>query len=216
MAPRFTQERAKSTYEALLAAAAKLFADHGYDATQSPDIAREAGVSTGAFYRYFKDKHAALLEVLRRHLDAGRAEVDAQLRPERFAGASGREAIRMAVDVLCTNVREKAGLGRVYVAMSLTDPDVAALRASCEASERATLAHLIAALVPRALVPVPEAAATILQVAAVEVAAERAGLRPRAGVTASDEDVKSALCDMFHRYLFSAPAAAPAPKRKVK
>jgi AcrR family transcriptional regulator len=64
----FTQERARATYRALLAAARAVFAARGYDRTQAPEIAEHAGVSVGTFYRYFEDKREAFVEVTRVHL----------------------------------------------------------------------------------------------------------------------------------------------------
>src|SRR5262245_23582377 len=60
----FAQQRAHDTHRALLDAAAELFAARGFDGTQSPDIARAAGVSVGTFYRYFADKRQAFLELM--------------------------------------------------------------------------------------------------------------------------------------------------------
>src|SRR5215471_7734417 len=66
--PDFRQERSRRSYQALLDAAAELFAQHGYDAVGTPEIAQHAGVSVGTFYRYFDDKHEVYLEVIRRNL----------------------------------------------------------------------------------------------------------------------------------------------------
>src|ERR1700726_1645430 len=45
----------------LVAAAASLFNRVGYHGTDSNRIAREAGYSTGVFYKHFKDKHEIFL-----------------------------------------------------------------------------------------------------------------------------------------------------------
>src|SRR5688500_7550251 len=71
----FPQERARRTYESLVDAGAALFAERGFDATQTPDIAGEAGVSVGTFYRYFDDKLEIFLEVERRYLARAYQEV---------------------------------------------------------------------------------------------------------------------------------------------
>ena len=196
---RFKQVRAQQTHEALLRAAAKIFAERGFEATQTPDIAAEAGVSTGAFYRHFDDKRHAFVELLGLHLERGRAEVSALLRPEKFAGADARGAIDLVLQVLFDRVKEGAALNRVYYAMSLTDPQVSALRARAEAEERKSLAALLGTL-PR--VKDAKATALIVQTAALEIAAERAGLRPRTGPRVPDRDVKIALREMFHGFLF--------------
>lgn len=211
---RFKQQRAADTYEAIIEAAAKLYAARGYEQTQTHDIAKTAGVSPGALYRYFDDKHVLLMEVLRRHLVEGRAAVDAQLRPERFAGTERREAIAVVLGVLIDRVGANVGLARLYLTMSLTDPAVAALRAAQEAEERATLGHLIAAVIPSAVVPHAEAAALLLQMLGLEIACERTGVRPRIGAEIPDADIMRSACDIIERYLFAVVPAAPAARRK--
>ena len=210
---KLRQQRAVDTKQALIGAAERLFAERGYEGTQTPDIASAAGVSTGAFYRYYEDKHAVLLDVLEQYVGRGRAEVSERLKPERFVGTDTRAAIDVVIDVLFDLVKKDANLSRVYVALSLTDPQVAALRARGEAHDRASLARLIEALVPRARVPDPLAAAVVLQVAGLEVAAERANLRPREGARPSDKAVRHALREMIHRFLF-ADEVSKGPSRK--
>jgi AcrR family transcriptional regulator len=60
------QDRARQTYEKLLSAAQSLLAKGGFQALNSNAIAREAGVTPPAFYRYFSDKHAVLLVLCKR------------------------------------------------------------------------------------------------------------------------------------------------------
>ncbi len=61
--------RGRVTRERLLAAAAVVFARHGYEHARIADIVAEAGVSHGLFYRHFSDKNAVLLAVLTRFND---------------------------------------------------------------------------------------------------------------------------------------------------
>ena len=49
---------------ALLAAAARLFAEHGYSGTSIEDLGAEAGVSGPALYRHFAGKQAILAAIL--------------------------------------------------------------------------------------------------------------------------------------------------------
>ena len=57
-APReFQQAWSRASYERILAAALELYAERGFHATQTPDIAERAGMSVGGLYRYFRDKH---------------------------------------------------------------------------------------------------------------------------------------------------------------
>lgn len=212
----FKQERAKKTHEALIRAAAKVFADRGFEGAQTPDIAAAAGVSTGALYRYFKDKRALFIEVVAQHLAAASAAVNAKLDLRTFVGVDKKASIDAVIDIVFDEMRRDPALSRVYLAMSLTDPEVGELRARFEAEERASLAKLLRAAIPRDVIPDPEAAALVLQVAALEVAADRAGLRPSRGRRVSDKGVKTALREMFHRFLFpSEEAFAKAPRGKA-
>jgi AcrR family transcriptional regulator len=56
---------AASTREKILAAAAEVFAERGYEGAAVSDIARRAGFTTGAIYGRFRDKAELLLEVVR-------------------------------------------------------------------------------------------------------------------------------------------------------
>ena len=60
----------EATRNALIEAAAGLFAAHGSAGTRTADIARAAGVAVGTVYLHFKDKDALLKEVLRVALGA--------------------------------------------------------------------------------------------------------------------------------------------------
>jgi AcrR family transcriptional regulator len=215
------QPRSKVTHEALVRAAREVFEEKGYDAAQTPDIAKAAGVSTGAFYRYFKDKKAVFLEVLVLHLGAARDSVHTRLSKDRFVGADARTAIDVVLDVLFEVIRKDARIHRVFMAASMSDPEVAALRAEFEAEERRRLSRLIAAIVPRGVVADTDAAAVVFQVAAVEIAIDQSGLRPRRGEEADRREVKRALGDMFFRYLFASPrptrrAAHAAPRGRSR
>ncbi|MDD3224879.1 MAG: TetR/AcrR family transcriptional regulator [Clostridium sp.] len=58
------QKRAVETRKKLIAAAEELFNKKGFYDTTSKDIAKEAGVSIGIFYNYFKDKSKIYYECL--------------------------------------------------------------------------------------------------------------------------------------------------------
>lgn len=59
------RERAKATRRhALLTAAARLFAEHGYSGTSIDDLGAAAGVSGPALYKHFSGKQAMLAAIL--------------------------------------------------------------------------------------------------------------------------------------------------------
>lgn len=62
-----SQRSADTTRNRLLAAAAEVFAERGYDGTRVQEIARRAGLTTGAIYANFSGKTDLLLEAVRRY-----------------------------------------------------------------------------------------------------------------------------------------------------
>ena len=58
----------QSTHERILAAAARLFATQGYEATTTRQIVKEAGASLSSIQFHFQSKHALYKEVLERTL----------------------------------------------------------------------------------------------------------------------------------------------------
>lgn len=73
-AARRTQaERSEATRAALIAAARRLFTEHGYDGVAAAEIVRAAGVSRGALYHHFGGK-PELLEAAYEQLEAESTE----------------------------------------------------------------------------------------------------------------------------------------------
>ncbi|HTJ43743.1 MAG TPA: TetR/AcrR family transcriptional regulator [Kofleriaceae bacterium] len=199
-ARRFTQDRARRTYEALVTAAAEAFIAGGYDATGTPDIAAHAGVSVGTFYRYFDDKKQIYVEVARRHLAEAYRQTVSRLAPTQFVGKGRHDTIQATVDALIEVASKHPGMNKVFVEMTLRDPDVAALNRAFEDMGRRRLADLISAITPRGVVPDPEATAYVLQIAAVETANALAGVHGAPAIPAAR--AKAALTELIHRALF--------------
>ncbi|GHD21354.1 putative transcriptional regulator, TetR family protein [Nocardiopsis kunsanensis] len=65
------QQRQQRTRLALLDAAASVFARRGYASASVPQIAQEAGMSTGAIYANFSGKHELFLAMMRRVIESG-------------------------------------------------------------------------------------------------------------------------------------------------
>jgi AcrR family transcriptional regulator len=194
----FQQARAERTYRAILAAAATVFPDKGFEAAQVPDIARAAGVSVGIVYRYFKDKREIFLEMLALHLDDARARVTERLSPEQFLGASPEEALTRIIEHMFEEAERAPALSRVYLALSFSDPDVAKMRAERETWDRAKLASVIEAVTRRERIPDPHAAAL-----AVERAVQGAAIDCAIGSCSVPRDAaKRALAAMVMAWLF--------------
>lgn len=211
----FPQKRARDTYESLLAASSVVFADKGFDAAQAQDIAGEAGVSVGTFYRYFADKRQAFIEMITAHLEDAWERLMVNLTPEQFGDtrtpAERRAAVDHVIEVLFANMQERPNLHRVFLGMSLRDVDVAKLRTDFDARGREALAALLGAVVSSERIRDYHAAAHVLQVAAAEVAIATTGGGPGPALPPERADaMRSELADMFYRYLF---APLPPPPR---
>jgi AcrR family transcriptional regulator len=61
--PRITEARREARRAEIVAAARRRFSRDGFHQTSMPDIAKEAGVSVGAPYRYFSSKEEIILEL---------------------------------------------------------------------------------------------------------------------------------------------------------
>ena len=198
--PEFRQERSRRSYLALLDAAAELFAERGFDAVGTPEIAQKAGVSVGTFYRYFDDKHEAYLEIMRRRMVTAYNETIERLTPEHFIGRARHETIAMACSLLFDHVLSRPQLTRSFLEMSLRDPQVAELRRSFENLTCQRLAALIEAITPRTDVPDPEAYAYVLYGAAMQCAY---GLAVHLVASSIDRDrARAALTAFIERALF--------------
>jgi AcrR family transcriptional regulator len=202
----FAQERARATYESLIRAAAEVFAVKGFDDAQTPDIARAAGVSVGTFYRYFSDKRQAFIETIQVYLDQSYERVMKNLTPEAFeetrSDADRRATIDHVIDVLFQNTGDNPELHRVFVGMSLRDPEVSRIRVAFEERSRRALAHLIEQIVSRERIPDPLAAAEVIQIAAQEVALATIGLHGESPTRSGSAALRRALADMLYRYVF--------------
>ena len=198
--PDFRQERSRRSYLALIEAATQLFSAHGYDAVGTPEIAQRAKVSVGTFYRYFDDKHEVYLEIIRRNMIATYRETIEGLTPERFVGLARHETISETVAILFEHVLETPQLSRSFTEMSLRDPEVAELRRAFETVSLQRLTALISAIVPRSVVPDPEATAYVLYGSAMQCAYGLAGHIGEPPVDA--ERARQALTAFIERALF--------------
>lgn len=202
--PEFRQERARQSYLGLIEAAAELFAKGGYDAVGTPEIAEHAGVSVGTFYRYFEDKHEIYVEVARRTMVAAFHESIGSLTPAEFVGKSRSDTIAMAIDRVIDNVLSRPALTRSFNEMSIRDPEVAELRRALEQLSVARLAMLIGAVVPKTVIPDPEATAFVVYGAVMECANSLVNsFRPP---MFEAPRVKAALAAFLERALFPTPA----------
>jgi AcrR family transcriptional regulator len=81
----------ESTSSRLVEAASELFAERGYERTSTQDIARRAGLTTGAIYSNFRGKRELLLAAISQPAEALRTQVG----DARRAGATAIDLIRI-------------------------------------------------------------------------------------------------------------------------
>lgn len=78
-----------STSDRLLDAAAVVFCERGYDGTTVAEVARRAGLTTGAIYANFRDKAELLLKTIER----GSSEAVVDMEAARAAGVSAADRL---------------------------------------------------------------------------------------------------------------------------
>src|SRR5580692_2619022 len=88
----------EQTRERLVTAAAKLFNRVGYHGTDSNRIAREAGYSTGVFYKHFADKREIFLAAYETWVVSEWKAVAAELALDGKPEATARRLVALTVD----------------------------------------------------------------------------------------------------------------------
>jgi AcrR family transcriptional regulator len=121
--PRMPQQaRSRLKRDAVLAAAARLFAERGYDATTADDIAAAAGVSVGTFYAYFRNKHQVFVTLYAEH---HQAILGLEISDIDFA-ADPHQAIRAMLQRAMRFDESFEGLRRATQELLPRDPQIAA------------------------------------------------------------------------------------------
>lgn len=110
-----------TTRERLVAAAIEVFVEQGYENARVQDIARAAGLTTGAIYANYRGKGELLLDAMTARADA---EMDALLHDA--TGHETRELLAMLGDRLVQR-RNRTALLLDAVAASRRDPQLATL-----------------------------------------------------------------------------------------
>ncbi|MFI5936995.1 TetR/AcrR family transcriptional regulator [Actinoplanes sp. NPDC051494] len=193
--PRRTprQVRAELTRERILAAAAHIFAEHGYAAGTTNRIAERARISIGSLYQYYPNKDAILAALLVRHIDRGTwTQADQlELSPGSLE-ATVRALVRNAID----NHDDDPQLLRIMIEEA---PFSQELIATIDRHEKARVAQLrdLLARHPDVGVRDLDTAAGLITFT-VETNAHRLMAGPRA---VAIETFENELVDMVTRYL---------------
>lgn len=115
------ESTSSSTRARLLDAAAEVFSERGYEGTTVAEVARRAGLTTGAIYANFRDKAELLLQTIERDS----AEAVADMEAARSAGASATDRLVIMARRLVTQPDTTDRLLFVELfAAARRDPDV--------------------------------------------------------------------------------------------
>lgn len=93
-----SQERSRSTVDALLEATARVLLNEGYDRASTNRIAEVAGVSIGSLYQYFPSKEALVAAVIDRHT-------------QQVSQVTRKAVVKMAASPIEVAAREFVSLG---------------------------------------------------------------------------------------------------------
>lgn len=127
------QNRSVETFNAILEAAGKLFAEQGYEETTTHQIAASAGVSVGALYRYFDGKQAILKEVYTREISGLRRRILEGFSIADIIGQDVKGLVRKTMALAFRVYGERPGLRRVLTEQSRKIPELGDLRRAQEA-----------------------------------------------------------------------------------
>jgi AcrR family transcriptional regulator len=116
---------ASATVTALIDAARVVFVQRGYHATRVDDIVAAAGLSHGAFYRYFDNK-AALAHVLAARAMQRLSTLFMDVPMSAYDGASGQAALRRWLRRYNATHADEAAIVRVWVDAMTQDPSLGA------------------------------------------------------------------------------------------
>jgi AcrR family transcriptional regulator len=110
------QEPSDSTRQRLLDAATEVFLEKGYEATRVAEIARRAGLTTGAIYGNFHSKAdlltAALASVVDGALAASAADLAALMEALPDGYKTSEDEVRAALELMTVGSVVLRGLGR--------------------------------------------------------------------------------------------------------
>jgi len=130
--------KAQRTRAAILDAAARLFAEHGYQATSVGDVANAAGVSLGTVYQYFRDRSDLVAALLQVHVTRMLGQTDVVWR-----ASEGSAGLYRVLHNFVAFYADQAEMARVWEEVCHLDDDLAELRR--------TLSRVFTAVVAREL-----------------------------------------------------------------
>jgi AcrR family transcriptional regulator len=136
------QRRSRATVDAIVEAAAQVFAAVGYAGGSTNRIAEKAGVAIGSLYEYFPNKAAILVAVAERHLDRMLAEIEGMLDDPQAGSPSLAVWIARFVEAMLEVHERNPKLSHVVLSEAPHPPELHA----CVLQAEEKLAHRIETL----------------------------------------------------------------------
>lgn len=120
------QERSIDKKNRIITAGYELFSENGYYNTNTVQIAKRAGVSTGIVYGYFRDKKDILREVTSLYMDKVTKPILDQF-DNLKAPFDARDFVSRIVELVIRAHGENAGIHEALHSLTHTDPEISAL-----------------------------------------------------------------------------------------
>jgi AcrR family transcriptional regulator len=190
--------------DAILEAAARVFAEQGFSAGTTNRIAERAGVSVGSLYEYFPNKDSILVALVERTTAEGLARIEARLEEDSEGGVDLGRLLLGFVEAMLLFHRREPELHRVLFEEAPHPPELHA----CVLQMEEKLAHTLEAF----LIRCPEVAvrdadtAAHLTVQVVEALTHRFVLRGIHEIT--DAAFAEEVVELLGAYLRAAPDQA--------
>jgi AcrR family transcriptional regulator len=142
------REQAGETRERVLGAAARLFAERGFEGATIAAIAEEAGVSPETVYAGFRNKRTLLGELIRTAVRGGDASPVLEQAGARAvaAAADQRQQLRLFAADISLRLERAAPLVAVVSTAARSEPELAALLAKIHEERLANLRTFVGAL----------------------------------------------------------------------
>ena len=118
------QKRSIEKKEKIIESGFELICEKGYYNTNTAEIAKNAGVSTGIVYQYFKDKHDIFIEALKKYADNIFYPM-LNIPVSNFDKNNLSEIIRKMIDSFIQNHKLSQSAHEEIMAMAHLDKDVA-------------------------------------------------------------------------------------------
>jgi len=190
------QKRGIETKGKIMDAAMRLFSEKGFHRTNTKEIAREAGVATGSFYAYFKNKKSVFLAIYQgvSHKQLGGLEGE-------MDDGDGRSDTHRVAALLRALLKEHGfspDFQREVAAMRYSDPDVETLHNTIHEGLQMEIAGVLEKQRERLRIKDLDAAAFVILCACEEVIHTNRIISHRI----DRERLLSNLADMITRFLY--------------